>query len=406
MGGQGSKTDVCDGEVPGRMPSTDRIVVDCRNDDCVAGRIISGHSQQSHSSNYTSETTPLLHQDPSFVANKELTTNPDEEREICYLCCTRAATHYDFGACCSACCLCIGNTCRNGCIRGQICMDDCAQSCGICMHDCGDKVSCDGGIGDAVCECGKGINTGLSFLGAGIYTGFALLGQCCYEICSVQLLMHLSLPLCSMSIAISSVVLPYWAWGETNKIAVGLFKCCNFTEENRNSNQSECLLLSDCLSSDFKSHLVIKAASGLQITYIVLHGITILLVTISQQKDDYSYKPAARQLCNGFVVLLAVAICYIGVIVFLSGVIQSQHLKGGPPRLSINLAMISCVVYLSYAAVCFGQPKVLICVPTSTALVYLVIFMMTNKTVLIVVLVLIGLFILGTLIALLMKCRK
>ncbi|WAR30963.1 hypothetical protein MAR_033505 [Mya arenaria] len=164
----------------------------------------------------------------------------------------------------------------------------------------------------------------------------------------------------------------------------------------------------DCVAGRIisESHLVIKAASGLQITYIVLHGITILLVTISQQKDDYSYKPAARQLCNGFVVLLAVAICYIGVIVFLSGVIQSQHLKGGPPRLSINLAMISCVVYLSYAAVCFGQPKVLICVPTSTALVYLVIFMMTNKTVLIVVLVLIGLFILGTLIALLMKCRK
>ncbi|WAR30965.1 hypothetical protein MAR_033507, partial [Mya arenaria] len=317
----------------------------------------------------------------------------------------------------------LGNTCRNGYLRGQICIgdcrcevntgrteyrsgnictDDCVKSCGRCLRDLGEGVtaSCSGN-GDAVSQCANGICTGLSFVATGTCSALSFLGQCCYEICSVQLLLHLFLPLCSMSISISSVVLPYWAWGETNVIAVGLFEYCNFTEENRISNQSECSSLFVCFQSDFKIHLLIKAASGLQITYIVLHVITILLATISQQKEDDSYdQPDTCQYCNGVVVLIAAAICYIGIIVFLSGVIQSHSFKGGPPRLSINLAMISCVLYLTYAAVCFGQPKVHICVPTSTAVVYLLIFMMTNKTVLIVVLVLIG-----TLIVLLKKCR-
>ncbi|WAR31022.1 hypothetical protein MAR_033564 [Mya arenaria] len=255
--------------------------------------------------------------------------------------------------------------CKNGYTRGQICMDDCSQCCGICMRDlrvkvaafCGgigdalcqcangickglsllatgtctgvsllgqclygicsvqranwsaigdiasgivsssdiDRVShpsntnetsepgaktdtpedkfvwttvrnvavaafC-GGIGDALCQCANGICKGLSLLATGTCTGVSLLGQCLYGICSVQWLLHLFLPLCSMSIAISSVVLPYWAWGETDDVAVGLFKCCNFTEKNRNSTISECSPLSDCFPSESSKFLGIDLSN-------------------------------------------------------------------------------------------------------------------------------------------------
>ncbi|WAR30969.1 hypothetical protein MAR_033511 [Mya arenaria] len=102
-----------------------------------------------------------------------------------------------------------------------------------------------------------------------------------------------------------------------------------------------CSPLSDCLPSESKLNLLFNAAVGLQITYIVLHGVTILLVTISQQREYYSDEPDVRKCCNGMIIFLAAAISYIGIIVFLSGVIQLPSFKGGPPRLSINLAMIS-----------------------------------------------------------------
>ncbi|WAR30966.1 hypothetical protein MAR_033508, partial [Mya arenaria] len=161
-------------------------------------------------------------------------------------------------------------------------------------------------------------------------------------------LLRLVFPLCSMSIAISSVVLPYWAWGETDDVAVGLFKCCNFTEENSNSNISECSPLSDCFPSESNVYSLIKAAAGLQITYIVVHA----------------------------------TICFISIIVSFSGVIQSHSLEGVPPLLSINLAIFSCAVYISYAGVCFREPRLCICVPISIAVNYLAIYMMTNKLVL------------------------
>ncbi|XP_052788567.1 uncharacterized protein LOC128223329 [Mya arenaria] len=251
--------------------------------------------------------------------------------------------------------------CKNGYTRGQICMDDCSQCCGICMRDLRVKVAafC-GGIGDALCQCANGICKGLSLLATGTCTGVSLLGQCLYGICSVQWLLHLFLPLCSMSIAISSVVLPYWAWGETDDVAVGLFKCCNFTEKNRNSTISECSPLSDCFPSESNVNSLIKAAAGIQIIYIAFHGITILSTTISQLIRNSNERERC-QFYNGMVVFLAATICFISIIVSFSGVIQSHSLKGVPPRLSINLAIFSCAVYISYAAVCVRKPTLYMC---------------------------------------------
>ncbi|XP_052790446.1 uncharacterized protein LOC128224580 [Mya arenaria] len=191
----------------------------------------------------------------------------------------------------------------------------------------------------------------------------------------ITLLLHLFLPLCSLSVAISSLVLPYWAFGETDDVAVGLFKCCNFTEDNRSSNHSECSSLSDCFPSDFKLHSVFNAAAGLQITYIALHGITFILTAIGLKKGNFS----VCRIYSGFVIVLAAAISYIGIIVYFSGIITSENITGkSKPRLSINLAIISLAVYLSYAAVCFRQPKALIIVLMSTCVIYNVIFVMTQ----------------------------
>ncbi|WAR30970.1 hypothetical protein MAR_033512 [Mya arenaria] len=147
--------------------------------------------------------------------------------------------------------------CRNGQTRGkhQLCLSNCMRGFGYVV-----KAFC-GAIGTCVCQCAN------------------------------RLLLNLFLPLCSMSIAISSVVLPYWAWGEEDKVAVGLFKCCKFTEKDVN----DCSPLSNCVPSD------------------------------------------------------STTIGYIGIIVFLSGVIQSESLTRFPLRLSIHLAMISCAVNMSYA---------------------------------------------------------
>ncbi|XP_052787730.1 uncharacterized protein LOC128222684 [Mya arenaria] len=267
---------VCDGEVPGRLPSTDGFIFG-RSDDCVAGRIISDQ----------------------YVG---------------------------------------------------------AAFCGV--------------LTTRICRCTNGIRAGLLLLGDG-----------CYSLCTIQFLLRLVFPLCSMSIAISSVVLPYWAWGETDDVAVGLFKCCNFTEENSNSNISECSPLSDCFPSESNVYSLIKAAAGLQITYIVVHGITILLTTISQLIRDSDERKRC-QFYNGMVVFFAATICFISIIVSFSGVIQSHSLEGVPPLLSINLAIFSCAVYISYAGVCFREPRLCICVPISIAVNYLAIYMMTNKLVL------------------------
>ncbi|XP_052790786.1 uncharacterized protein LOC128224779 [Mya arenaria] len=228
-----------------------------------------------------------------------------------------------------------------------------------CICGFGDVVSalC-GAIGTNVCHCTDGLCAGLS-----------LIGQFCNILCSFKSLLQLFLPLCSMSIAISSIVLPYWAWGETDKVDVGLFKCCKTTKESEN----DCSSLYDCVPSDSKFNSLSQAAAGLLITYIVLNGLSILLATIS-----YSDEPDVSQFCNGTHVFPAAAIGYIGIIVFLSGVIQSESYTRFPIRLSVHLAIISCAVYLSYAAVCFKEPKVLIGVPILTAVIYFVINMMSE----------------------------
>ncbi|XP_052790855.1 uncharacterized protein LOC128224828 [Mya arenaria] len=208
-----------------------------------------------------------------------------------------------------------------------------------------------------VCQCSNGLCTELAFI-----------GQSCFRVCSFKLLLRLFLPLCSMCIATSSIVLPNWAKGETDQVAVGLFKCCNFTDEN----QTDCSPLSDCVPSDSKFIPLSKAAAGLQITYVLLHVVTIVLATISQNKKELD-KRFKWQLGNAVIVFLAAAICYISIVVYLSGVIQTDILIGYPTNLSIHLTLSSCAVYLSYAAVCFKKLKFLICVPILTGYMYFVV---------------------------------
>ncbi|XP_052788549.1 uncharacterized protein LOC128223312 [Mya arenaria] len=151
--------------------------------------------------------------------------------------------------------------CRNGQTRGkhQLCLSNCMRGFGYVV-----KAFC-GAIGTCVCQCAN------------------------------RLLLNLFLPLCSMSIAISSVVLPYWAWGEEDKVAVGLFKCCKFTEKDVN----DCSPLSNCVPSDSKINSFSKATAGLLITYIILNGLTILLTVVSPPRQD-SNQTDESPCCNGF----------------------------------------------------------------------------------------------------------
>ncbi|XP_052788551.1 uncharacterized protein LOC128223314 [Mya arenaria] len=197
------------------------------------------------------------------------------------------------------------------------------------------------------------------------------IGKSCSGLCSFKLLLQLCLPLCSLSIAIPSVVLPNWAWSETDKVAVGLFKCCNFTEENR----TNCSPLSDCVPSDSNFFPLRKGAAALLITYIAFHGVTIFLATRSQQKhndDTVNYHG-----WDAIISFCAAAVGYIGIFIFLLGFRETASINAFPPRMSMNLAIISCVIYQTYAAFLLKSRKPLTSVPIAVVVSYVVVYIMT-----------------------------